>query len=176
MAGSPILNELEEISDILGAEDLNERISSPILRELIKIRKALESGGSGGIGGGIPDAPYDWVIYGRQNGEWVPIPRTDLVAVPLRIIAPAAGESPSTVAYDESGSGNFIITKEAWAPVNDPFITGMVYTVTIQLTAVGGFSFDGITGNDISINGNIGATIISNKGVSLTLTYTFPSI
>ncbi|MCL2488421.1 MAG: hypothetical protein FWE80_07035, partial [Oscillospiraceae bacterium] len=59
-----------------------------------------------------------------------------------------------------------------WAPVNDPFKTGTKYTVTVKITALSGYSFTGIAPQDVKINGNI-ATVISNKGSSMTLTYTF---
>lgn len=77
-----------------------------------------------GGGGGVPDAPADGTLYGRQDAKWVPIPKAGgggAVPRPIAFFfttAPAAGETlllytaaePITLAAAFAGSHGRVLT------------------------------------------------------------------
>jgi hypothetical protein len=91
----------------------------------------------------------------------------------ITVTAPKAGESPST-AVTVSPSGKFIVEPDrvTWDPKDDPF-ENKEYTVTVELQANSGFTFEGLT--TATINGSA-AVIKTPGGDNVTLEYTFKLI
>jgi hypothetical protein len=103
-------------------------------------------------------------IFGETEAEPEPTPIT---SVDITVTAPIDGETPDDSA---TGTGDFTIGSVTWDPVDDPFQSGEIYTVTVTLTANDGFTFIGLI--EATINGET-ATIQDNTGETVTLLYTF---
>jgi hypothetical protein len=89
--------------------------------------------------------------------------------VAITVTAPVTGAAPNTTA---TGSGNFTVAAVTWSPNNSTFKANTPYTATVKLTAVNGYNFTGILTENVTVNGQA-ATVKSNTGTVLTLTYTF---
>ncbi|MCL2487506.1 MAG: glycoside hydrolase N-terminal domain-containing protein [Oscillospiraceae bacterium] len=95
---------------------------------------------------------------------------SDLTDLFIEVAPPVPGVAPVNAATP--ASPGFSVSSAAWAPVNNPFKAGTLYTVTIKIAADPGKTFANIPAGQVKVNGNV-ATIISNKGATMTLTYTF---
>ena len=104
-------------------------------------------------------------LYARWEAE-EKIPVTD---VAITVIWPVTGAVPSAAA---SGSGNFNIGAVSWSPDDNPFHGGVEYTASLTLTAHEDYAFAPEL-DTATVNGK-DATVISNTGNELTLSYTFP--
>jgi hypothetical protein len=93
-----------------------------------------------------------------------------ITAAAVTIEAPVSGQVPAATA---TGTGYFGIGAVTWSPANNPFQPGGVYTASVTLTANDEYTFTGMNPAAASINGRP-ATIVSNTGNQLTLSYTFP--
>jgi hypothetical protein len=85
----------------------------------------------------------------------------------IHITAPANGETPDTTA---TGTGDFTIGAVSWSPNHSTFQGSTVYTVTVTLTADSGHTFTGLS--HPTVNGET-ATVPTNTGTAVTLSYTF---
>ena len=103
---------------------------------------------------------------------------TAAVATPITsaavtgITAPATGNTPG--GSDPSPSGSYTPGAVTWSPSDNPFAAGTVYTATVMLTAESGYTFTGLAAANATIDGNP-ATIVSNTGDTVTLSYEFPA-
>jgi formylglycine-generating enzyme required for sulfatase activity len=102
-----------------------------------------------------------WIHTGGNPNE--PI----ITTVSIIVTGPAKDETPAATA---SGTGNFTIGDVSWSPNHNPFQGGMVYTVSVTLTAHDGYTF--ASELTATVNGN-NAAVSGNNGHSLTLSYTF---
>ena len=91
----------------------------------------------------------------------------------VTVTAPVKGNAPDGTASGGAGA-NFTAGAVAWSPVNNPFLASTEYTATVTLTANTGFTFTGLADANATINGNA-ATVTSNTGNQLTLSYKFPA-
>jgi hypothetical protein len=87
----------------------------------------------------------------------------------ISVTAPVSGTAPDTTA---TGTGNFTVGPVTWTPEADLFAGGVKYTAAVMLTADPGHTFTGIIAANTAINGKK-ATIVSNTGATLTLSYVF---
>ena len=87
----------------------------------------------------------------------------------ISVTAPVTGGTPDSTA---TGTGNFTVGSVVWTPGDATFQANRQYTATVTLTADNGYSFTGIIAGNTVVNGKK-ATIVSNTGVALTLSYTF---
>ncbi|WP_461245754.1 leucine-rich repeat domain-containing protein [Treponema sp. R6D11] len=99
---------------------------------------------------------------------------TPITSVSISITAPTQGSTPVTTATTIMVNFTNAIT---WSPAfdgNGKFKAGTVYTATITLTALSGFTFTGLT--DVRINNNTlnASSIKENIGGTVKLEYTFP--
>jgi len=94
-----------------------------------------------------------------------------ITSAAIAVTAPATGVAPNPTA---TGTGDFTVGAVSWTPNNDPFSGGTQYTATVTLDADSGHTFAGIPAANVTINGNT-ATIVSNAGTSLTLSFQFAS-
>jgi len=93
---------------------------------------------------------------------------TAIRSVALAITGPVKGGLPATMATtDDSG---YTCTTVSWDPNDNPFEGGVVYTVTVTLTAEANHTFTAL--RTAAINGQP-ATVTNNGGDTLTLSYTF---
>jgi formylglycine-generating enzyme required for sulfatase activity len=103
-----------------------------------------------------------WIHSGGNPREMI------ITAAAVTVTGPAKGEPPDTTA---SGTGNFTIGTVTWSPDDNPFQGGIVYTVSITITAHDGYTFaEELT--TAMINGQP-ASVTNNNGNTLTLSYTF---
>jgi|GEM_PF-1365442 len=131
---------------------------------------------------GITVNPAHGTILNRnQNGTPIAVSRDSFSAdtnaitvnaapIPsaaLTVTAPVTGAVPGTVA---AGTGQFTVGAVSWTPEHSRFLGAVSYTATVTLTAHTGYTFTGLSVS--SINGKT-ATIKSNSGAAVTLSYTF---
>ena len=116
-----------------------------------------------GNSGNITSTPTSLVVGGSSDPETITITN-----VAINVTGPAKGQIPDTIA--SGGTGNFTVGAVTWNPSHNPFEGSTVYTVTVTLTASVNHTFAGLS--SASINGNA-ATIPSNTGNTVTLSYTF---
>lgn len=90
-----------------------------------------------------------------------------ITSAAITVTSPATAAAPDTTA---SGTGNFTVGAVTWSPADSTFKGNTQYTATVTLTANANYTFAGIA--DALINGNA-ATIVSNTGTALTLSYQF---
>jgi len=95
-----------------------------------------------------------------------PIPITSAEII---VVAPVKSAVPGITA---SGTGYFSIGAVSWDPEGNLFLGNTVYTVTVMLTADNGYTFS--TLSSATINGQ-DATVSSNTGATVMLSYTFPA-
>jgi hypothetical protein len=101
----------------------------------------------------------------------VTISGTPITSVSITIIAPVRDEVPAATAT-ASGTVNYTVGTVTWAPVDNPYQGGKVYTASVTLTAASGYTFTGLT--TATVNGQT-ATVSNNTGGSVTLSYAFPA-
>ena len=94
--------------------------------------------------------------------ETTPIP-----SAALTVTTPVTGAVPGTEA---TGTGQFTVGAVSWTPEHSRFLGAVSYTATVTLTAHTGYTFTGLSSS--TINGKT-ATIKSNSGTAVTLSYTF---
>jgi hypothetical protein len=87
----------------------------------------------------------------------------------ITVTPPVKGVTPSTTAT-ANGADSFTVGTVSWSPSDSPFLGSKVYTATVTLTAVNGFTFTGLT--NPTINGQT-ATVTNNNDTTVTLSYTF---
>ena len=97
-----------------------------------------------------------------------PVTASIIPSAAVTVTAPVTGATPNTTAI---GAGNFTIGAVTWSPTESPFKVSTPYSATVTLIANGGYTFTGLT--VATINGN-NASIDSNLGSSLTISYQFP--
>jgi hypothetical protein len=90
----------------------------------------------------------------------------------VTVTEPAVGQTPSTTATAENVS--YSCGNAVWNPSDDPFTTGVAYTVTVTLTASSTSAFTDVL-RTATINGHA-ATVTNNTGSQVTLSYTFAPI
>ena len=73
--------------------------------------------------------------------------------VALSVPVPVTGAIPATAA-EISYSGNFTVTHVSWSPDHSRFQGGYTYSIHVRLNANVGYTFYGINGDSIAINGN----------------------
>ena len=89
------------------------------------------------------------------------------IAAIAGVAAPVTGAVPVTTITDSAQyTGNIV-----WAPVNNPFVTGTVYTAWITLTPKTGYTLTGVGANFFTVTG-ASATNAPNSGV---VAATFPA-
>ena len=113
-----------------------------------------------------PEGPYDICEVTVVKAGDIPI-----TEAAITITAPATGEPPDTVAAGSSND-NFTIGLVSWDPADDPFKGAQVYIAAVRLEANEDYTFTGI--DNVTVNGNA-ATVESNTGGALTLSYQFPA-
>ena len=91
--------------------------------------------------------------------------------VAVTVTAPVEGAAPDTTA---NSTGNFTVGAVTWMPADNTFIVGKEYTATLTLTANNGYAFSGNL-SSATVNGQ-DATVSSNTGAAVTLSYTFPEM
>ena len=89
----------------------------------------------------------------------------------VEVTAPVKGGTPATTATVPDGA-NYTVSQVSWIPVNNPFGSGIVYTVTVTLQANSNYAFNDST--TAKVNGQ-NASIFSSSSSTLTLTYTYPA-
>jgi len=95
-----------------------------------------------------------------------------ITAAPISLTAPVTAAQPNTAA---TGTGNFTPGAVSWSPdAPSKFKGNTVYTATLTLTASAGYSFTGIANGNVTIN-SFAATVESNTGNALTVSYEFPA-
>jgi len=86
----------------------------------------------------------------------------------VTITAPVTGDTPVA---SLSSNGQFT-TAITWSPVRATFAANTVYTATVTVTPVAGYTLTGVTANFFTVNGNAATSANSaNAGV---FTFTFP--
>ena len=93
----------------------------------------------------------------------------NITTAAITVTAPTTGATPNTTA---GGTGNFTIGSVSWSPGDATFAVSTAYTAEVTLTANSGYTFAGLT--TATINGSA-ATVISNSGSAVTLSYSFPA-
>ena len=127
-----------------------------------------------------PDGKYVYIgDISVWNRRMLVIERNDSPATPIAsaavsVTVPVTGNTPSGAATPAGGS-HFTVTAggATWAPTDDPFVVGGIYTVSVTLTPASGYTFAGM--GSATINGHA-ATVTYNAGGTVTLTYTFPPL
>jgi hypothetical protein len=105
-------------------------------------------------------------LWRFDAGEAVVEPIT---SVAITVATPVIGEAPNAAA---SGAGDFTIGNVTWYPVNAVFADGTLYTATVTLTVLPGFTFEGLEWWGIQFNGGF-PTIVENTGETITLSQVF---
>ena len=109
---------------------------------------------------------------GSTGGASFTINKASITHVAVQVTAPEKNDTPATAA---SGTGNFNIGAASWSLgddlVDNRFLGGAVYTVSVTLTAHENYVFAS-TLTSATINGN-GAAVTPHTGSTLTLSYTF---
>jgi hypothetical protein len=123
---------------------------------------------------GFPAEEQDWygLIVKYRSGTNARISKAAVT-----VAAPVAGASPATTAVPDvglNGGDHFTVSTVTWSPNDGVFQNGTAYTVTIMLTANGDYTFAGLLAANAPIGGKK-ATIVSNTGATVTLSYTFPA-
>jgi len=109
----------------------------------------------------------------NSNTVTAVFPQTAAISInrpEIIITAPVKGVAPNITASSESN--DFAIGSVSWSPTDNPFKGGTTYTASVTLTAAHGFTFNGLT--TPTINGQT-ATVTSNTGAAVTLSYKFPA-
>jgi len=96
------------------------------------------------------------------------LPDTPITNAQIVVKAPVKGVTPDTAA---DGAGYFTIGPVSWSPAHSLFQGDTVYTASVTLTAISRYTFKEL--NSATINGQ-NATISSNTGKAVILSYTFP--
>lgn len=85
----------------------------------------------------------------------------------LSITAPKTGNTPAKNIYTSQFTGTI-----TWSPSDSKFVANTVYTATITMTAVNGYTFKGVPENFFTIEG---ATSVTNAANSNVVTAVFPA-
>ena len=85
----------------------------------------------------------------------------------LNITAPKTGNTPAKKNYTAQFTGTII-----WSPSDSKFVANTVYTATITLTAVNGYTLKDVSENFFTIDG---ATSVTNAANSNVVTAVFPA-
>jgi len=107
----------------------------------------------------------DMTLYAQWN-----IAGADETSISSVSISVPRPENDGIPGSDARGTGNFAIGVVSWSPGDNPFKSGVVYTVSVALAANEGYSFAEQVA--ARINGQT-ALVTSNTGNALTLSYTF---
>ena len=91
--------------------------------------------------------------------------------VEIIVTSPKAGEAPNSTA---TGKGNYVIGFVQLAPNEASFQEGIEYTALVTIMADFGYTFEQLDIFSVFINGKQ-ASVLSNTGTTLTLSYTFPA-
>jgi len=124
--------------------------------------------------------PTDTANYNTatQNVS-ITVTEAHITAATITITAPATGAAPSSTASNlsqerfDSGTVAWFTGSNTDTPFSgNQFLGTSVYTATVTLSAHTGFTFTGINNASVTINGSA-ATVVSNQGSTLNLSYTF---
>jgi hypothetical protein len=93
-------------------------------------------------------------------------------SISIEIPAPAKDGTPATKAIINPDD-NFTSGDITWTPTppNNKFEGGKEYTAKVKLTAKDGYTFYGLTKDDVLINGNENPTTFTNNAKTVDLTY-----
>lgn len=115
-------------------------------------------GPAGSTPGGVPEAPIDGKLYGRENAAWVEVP------------SPSSSSNMGVTNGSDAAPGQIgeIVTGTATASLTSPFSTGMQPTITpIPSLSAGDWNVDA-TCSIVSMPSDLGAT--PPGGLALTFT------
>ncbi|MCL2230422.1 MAG: InlB B-repeat-containing protein [Treponema sp.] len=120
---------------------------------------------------------WDFSVTPESNmtlyAKWSDFYAAGISSINIGIAIPVKGQVPVTTAEVQDGS-HFTAGNITWYPFHSPFLGGNQYTATVTLTADSGFVFT-TTGFNATINEFFDASILSNTGSTVTLTFAFPA-
>jgi hypothetical protein len=114
------------------------------------------------------DSP-DWIDSEILEAQY---DATPITAADITIIAPTNGATPVTTAFEAE---NFTSGAVTWSPDDTTFKGSTVYTATVTLTARPGYTFAGLTNENVKVNGEPATITVAPDGDTLDLSFTFPA-
>jgi hypothetical protein len=99
--GDPV----QSLKNLVNAGDLREPIAQAICAVLVPVLQSGDTGGGGGAG--IPEAPQDGNLYGRENAAWAVIPPPAISNLRIAI------QSDFTVPANGAGGALDVAIKDA---------------------------------------------------------------
>lgn len=91
---------------------------------------------------GIPDAPFDGQIYGRQDGAWTAVTAEILVGPTEQMVLPPPWVPPTNVIYWRTLLGGSLVQVGGSLNYGSPFNNGLIITMLPLPSPVAGGAFN----------------------------------